>query len=215
MELDFVHRFIPASDPNSKLTLLALHGTGGDEFDLTPVAQMLAPGAAILSPRGKVLENGMPRFFRRLREGVFDLEDVKFRARELAEFLASAAAAYRFDPASLIAAGYSNGANIAAAILLLHPGAIPRAVLFHAMAPIEPEPAPDLSGVPVFIAAGRHDPIVVPAGTERLAAILRGCGAHVSLHWADGGHALSAGEVEAARQWLANTMTGKSDGQTI
>ena len=133
MELSFVHRFVPASDPNSKITLLALHGTGGDESDLVPLAQTLAPGAAILSPRGKVLENGMPRFFRRLREGVFDEKDVIFRASELAEFVTAAAAKYHFDPAGVVAVSYSNGANTAAAILLLRPqtlaGAIRTALL--------------------------------------------------------------------------------------
>jgi len=203
MELSFVHRFIPASDPNLKTTLLALHGTGGDESDLVPLAQTLAPGAAILSPRGKVLENGMPRFFRRLREGVFDEQDVIFRASELAEFVTAGAAKYHFDPAGVVAMGYSNGANIAAAVILLHPGVIPRAVLFRPMVPIQPDPPPDLRGAAVFIAAGRLDPIVPQAQTEALATLLRECGARVSLHWTDTGHGLTAEELQVAKDWLS------------
>jgi phospholipase/carboxylesterase len=203
MELSFVHRFVPASDPNSKITLLALHGTGGDESDLVPLAQTLAPGAAILSPRGKILENGMPRFFRRLREGVFDEKDVIFRAGELAESVAAAAAKYHFDSAGVVAMGYSNGANIAAAVLLLHPGVLPRAVLFRPMVPIQPDPPPDLSAAVVFIGAGRVDPIVPQTQTEALAALLRGCGAQVSLHWSHAGHGLEAEEIQAAKGWLS------------
>jgi phospholipase/carboxylesterase len=203
MELSFVHRFVPASDANSKTIVLALHGTGGDESDLVPLAQTLAPGAAILSPRGKVLENGMPRFFRRLREGVFDEKDVIFRASELAEFVKAAAAKYHFDPVGVVAMGYSNGANIAAAVMLLHPVVLPRAVLFRPMVPVEPDPLPDLGAAVVFIGAGRVDPIVPQAQTERLATLLRECGAQVSLHWSDAGHGLAAEELQAAGRWLA------------
>jgi phospholipase/carboxylesterase/glyoxalase family protein len=210
MELEFVHRFIAASNPDSRVTVLALHGTGGDESDLIPLARMVAPGAAILSPRGKVLENGMPRFFRRLREGVFDEKDVRLRAGELSEFIHSAAEAYHLDEENVIPIGYSNGANIAAAVMLLHPGAISRAVLFRPMVPLQPPQAPDLSRASVFIAAGRRDPIVPPAETERLAAMLRQYGAHVTLQWTDGGHELAAEEIEAARRWLG-TATKKHE----
>ena len=203
MELSFVHRFVPASDPNSKTTLLALHGTGGDESDLVPLAQNLVPGAAVLSPRGKVLENGMPRFFRRLREGVFDEQDVIFRASELAEFVTAGAAKYHFDPAGVVAMGYSNGANIAAAVMLLHPAVLKRAVLLRAMVPIQPDPPPDLRGAAVFIAAGRLDPIVPQAQTEALATLLRECGAQVSLQWNDAGHGLVAEDLHAAKGWLS------------
>lgn len=204
MELSFVHRFVTATDPNSKATILVLHGTGGDESDLIPLAQTIAPGDAILSPRGKILENGMPRFFRRLREGVFDEDDVRFRAGELADFVTAAAAAYDFDPAGVVAAGYSNGANIAAAVMLLHPGVISRAVLFRPMVPLQPDQRPDLASARVFIGAGRRDPIVPAAETERLAALLREYGAQVSLHWTDSGHGLAAEELQAARSWLAS-----------
>ena len=205
MELGFIHRFIPASGPARKITLLLLHGTGGDESDLLPLGQALAPGAAILSPRGKVRENGMPRFFRRLSEGVFDVEDVKLRARELAAFIRAAVAHYPLDPETIVAVGYSNGANIAAAVLLLEPGALRRAILLHAMVPLQPENPPDLAGVAVFMAAGRRDPIVAPAGTESLAGMLRDGGAQVSLHWTNEGHALAAEEITAARAWLGES----------
>jgi phospholipase/carboxylesterase/glyoxalase family protein len=196
---EFIHRFVPGTRAE---TLLLLHGTGADENDLIPLGEKLLPGAAILSPRGKVLENGMPRFFRRLAEGVFDLEDVKFRAAELAGFASHSANSYGFDPRRLIAAGYSNGANIAAAVLLLHGAIFARAVLFRAMVPLAPENAPGLSNVRVFLGAGREDPIVPGANTEALAALLQGLGAGVTLRWADAGHNLTAGDLDGARRWL-------------
>lgn len=209
MELGFIHRFVPASDPNCTVTVLALHGTGGDESDLIPLAETLVPGAAILIPRGKVLENDMPRFFRRLRE------DVKFRARELVEFIASAAAGYQFDAANLMAIGYSNGANIAAAILLLHPGAISRAVLLRTMVPIEPEHAPNLEGTTVFMAAGRRDPTIPPAETERLAAMLREYGAQITLEWNDADHRLATSDIEAARKWVHTVTIRGNDEHSV
>ncbi|HET7290297.1 MAG TPA: alpha/beta hydrolase, partial [Thermodesulfobacteriota bacterium] len=141
-EPDFVHIYVPPSDPGSPSTLLLLHGTGGDEESLVPIAERILPGAGILSPRGKVLENGMPRFFRRFSEGVFDLEDLRVRTRELAEFIAKASEIYSFDRNKLIAAGYSNGANIAASVLLSFSRVIPFAVLFHPMVPFVPDVLP-------------------------------------------------------------------------
>jgi len=209
--LGSIHRFVPGSGsgPAADLTLLLLHGTGGDENDLLPLGQHLAPGASLLSPRGKVLEHGMPRFFRRLAEGVFDQEDVARRADELAHFVARAADAYGFDPTRVVAAGFSNGANIAAALLLLHPGTLAAAALLHPMVPLEPEQAPDLSRVAVFAGAGRQDPLVRPAETERLVRLLQGYGADVTLSWQPGGHALGAAEIEAARHWLADWLARK------
>jgi predicted esterase len=200
---DFTHRFIPAGAGGPACTLLLLHGTGGNEDDLLPLGRMLLPGAALLSPRGRVLERGMPRFFRRLAEGVFDLEDLRARAAELAGFVRTAAATYAFDPARVVAVGFSNGANIAASLLLLHPGVLAGAVLFRPMVPLVPERPPDLAGVPVFIAAGRGDPIVPPEEPERLAALLRAAGAVIALHWEAAGHGLAGGEVDAAGVWLA------------
>ena len=190
---DFIHRYIPA-ESDAGATLVLLHGTGGDENDLLPLGRSLLPGAALLSPRGKVLENGLPRYFRRLREGVFDLLDLRARTHELADFLR------RFD-GPLIAVGYSNGANIAAATLVLRPEIFSGAILFRAMVPLVPEQAPDLAGKPVFLAAGRHDPIVPPENTQQLAGMLKGYGADVTLDWANAGHELTDAELEAARAW--------------
>ena len=150
-----------------------MHGTGGDENDLIPLGKTLAPSAALLSPRGKVLENGMPRFFRRLALGVFDEQDLKARTHELASFIEEASASYDLDAAKILAAGYSNGANIASSLLLLHPGLLKGAVLFHPMVPFIPEVLPDLSTLPLFIGAARHDEIVPPEQTERLATLLQ------------------------------------------
>ncbi|MFI5232565.1 MAG: alpha/beta hydrolase [Gemmatimonadales bacterium] len=195
----FVHVWKAGRSPR---TLLLLHGTGGDENDLVPLAAMLDPDAAILSPRGKVLENGAPRFFRRLAMGVFDLDDLRRRTHELADFVAAAAAEYGFDAAQVVAAGFSNGANIAAAMLLLRPESLSDAVLFRAMVPIEPDPLPSLTGRGVFLAAGRTDTMVPGENTERLAELLRACGANVELRWSPGGHGLAADDVSGARTWL-------------
>jgi predicted esterase len=199
-ELGFPHVFKPAQTAGAP-TLLVLHGTGGDEQDMLPLGG-LAPGAALLSPRGKVLEHGMPRFFRRLAEGVFDLEDLKFRANELADFIGAAAARYGFDPARVIALGYSNGANIASAIMLLRPGVLRRGVLLRAMVPLEPEPLPAIDGTRVLISNGRMDPIVSPDETERLAKLLQRAGADVEVHWQPAGHQLMPGDFAVAKTWL-------------
>ena len=199
----FVHRYFPGE---TGVTLLLLHGTGGDENDLVPLGQELAPGAAILSPRGKVSEYGAARFFRRLAEGVFDHEDLVFRSHELADFIEAAAEEYGFDPSKLVAVGYSNGANIAAGLMLLHPGLLRAAVLFRAMVPFEPEEAPDLSGMPVFLAAGRTDRMIPPENTERLAEILRAAGADLDLRWRATGHPLTYEEAAEAREWLSGVQ---------
>jgi phospholipase/carboxylesterase len=199
---DFTHRFVPGTRADG-LTLLLLHGTGGNEDDLLPLGGILAPGAALLSPRGRVLENGMPRFFRRLAEGVFDHEDLLARTHELAAWVDAAAAHYGLDRGKVVAAGFSNGANVAASMMLLHPGSLAGGVLFRAMVPFEPEAPVDLGGVPVLLGAGRGDPIVPAANTERLAEILRAAGARVTLDWRPGGHALGRAEVEDAARWVA------------
>jgi predicted esterase len=199
--LTFEHIYNPAQRSGAP-TLLMLHGTGGNEHDLLPVARMLDPSAAVLSPRGQVLENGMPRFFRRLAEGVFDVEDLKRRASDLATFTTSAAAHYGFDPDGVVAVGFSNGANIAAAVLLLHPGTLARAVLFRAMVPLVPDPLPSLAGATVLISNGRGDPIISGTETERLASLLRACGADVELAWQPGGHELTRADVATAQTWL-------------
>jgi predicted esterase len=200
--LNFTHRFVPSTAGPSAPVLLLLHGTGGSEDDLLDLGHSLLPGAALLSPRGKILENGMPRFFRRLAEGVFDEEDLIHRTYELADFIAAAAKRYTFDPRKVIAVGYSNGANIAASTLLLRPGTLRGAVLLRAMTPLIPEKLPDLTGTSVFLASGRNDPIVPTASVEQLAALLRKAKAEVSLQWSPGGHQLTAPEIDAAREWI-------------
>jgi predicted esterase len=199
--LDFVHIYRPGKTPDAP-TLLLLHGTGGNERDLLPLASELLPTAAILSPRGKVLEQGMPRFFRRLAEGVFDLEDLRARTAELGEFVTAAAAGYRFDAARVIAVGFSNGANIAGSLLLLRPAVLQRAVLFRAMVPLVPDPLPALPNTPVLISNGRADPIVPQSESERLAALLRESGADVTLAWQNAGHQLVREDLDRAREWL-------------
>ena len=200
--LDFIHRFVPASAGASAPVLLLLHGTGGNEDDMLDLGHSLLPQAALLSPRGKILENGMPRFFRRLAEGVFDEKDVIHRAHELADFIEAAAERYSFDPRKVIAVGYSNGANIAASMLLLRPAALRAAVLLRSMTPLIPEKLPDLTGVSVFLASGQNDPIVPTASVEQLAAMLRNAKADVSLQWSPAGHHLTPHELDATREWL-------------
>ena len=197
---DFIHEFVYGT---SNRTLLLLHGTGGNERDLIPLGRELDPNAGLLSPRGNVLENGMPRFFRRLAEGVFDLEDLKHRANELADFVTAAAQHYGFATDQLIAVGYSNGANIAASILLLRPEIMHRAILFRAMVPLIPDKLQDLSSVRVWIGAGDQDPIVPASETKRLAELLRRAGADVTIRFAKAGHGLTNDDLEAARHWLA------------
>ena len=196
---DFIHDFVPGS---SSRTLLLLHGTGGNERDLIPLGRELDPNAGLLSPRGKVLENGMPRFFRRLAEGVFDLEDLRYRTNELADFVMAAGQHYGFASNQLIAVGYSNGANIAASVLLLRPEIMRRAILFRAMVPLNPDTLPDLSSARVWIGAGDQDPIVPASETKRLAELLRRAGADVTIRFATAGHGLTNDDLEAARHWL-------------
>ena len=206
-----VHRWEPAAEQGQP-TLLLLHGTGGDEHDLIPLARLIAPASSLLSVRGNVLEQGMPRFFRRLREGVFDLEDLARRTGELSDFIAAASARYGFPPGDLYALGFSNGANIAASVLLTRPQALAGGILIRAMVPFEPVNAPDLRGKHVLLSQGRADPLIPAAGAERLATLLRGAGADVELAWQPGGHALAQGDVSAARRWLAD-RTGSQRSQ--
>jgi phospholipase/carboxylesterase len=207
-DLGFVHVFVPAEKLNSP-TLLLLHGTGGDERDLLPLGRELWPGAALLGIRGRVLENGMPRFFRRFAEGVFDVEDLKFRTEELAHFIDAASERYDFSKKRLIAVGYSNGANIAASLVLLHPHYLAAAVLFRAMMPFVPDLIRDFSHLSVFIGAGRSDPIVPSGQVEELAAMFESGGADVAIAWRQGGHELGEDDVRAARDWLSRDKVRK------
>jgi predicted esterase len=210
--LSFIHRFIPPKNGRSKeraiqgkafTTFLLFHGTGGNEQDLIPLAYELDKRAAILSPRGKVLENGIaPRFFRRLAEGVFDLEDLKFRTNELADFVIDAAKTYGFDLQHVIAVGYSNGANIAASMLLLRPEILSSAILFRAMVPLVPEILPDLTKKYIFMSSGLHDPIVSRQEADRLFGLFKKAGANISLNWQESGHELTMEEIRKAKEWL-------------
>jgi predicted esterase len=206
--MDFIHRFVPAEHSSSRSVLLLLHGTGGNENDMVPFGRDLDPSAALLSLRGNVLENGMPRFFRRLAEGVFDEEDVVRRANELADFIPAAAAKYEFDPATLTAVGYSNGANIAGAVFLLRPGVIKSAVLLRAMVPLTPAALPDLAATRVMICSGTRDPIIPLENAKRLTAMLRDGGADVTLRLEDAGHQLVFAEIAAAKEWLREPSRG-------
>ena len=205
-QLGFIHKFIPSEgrkDQNS-LTLLLLHGTGGDETDLIPIARMLEiTNASILSPRGKVIENGMPRYFRRLSEGIFDIKDLKFRTNELAEFVQNASKTYALNLNRIVAIGYSNGANIAASVLLLRPEILSNAILFRPMIPLVPNTLPKLSSKRVLISAGSHDPIVDSYQTKDLFDLLEKVGAKVSIQWQNSGHELTQRDIVAARKWLS------------
>ncbi|HET7657043.1 MAG TPA: alpha/beta hydrolase [Bacillales bacterium] len=186
--------------PHSR-TLLLLHGTGGNEQDLLPLANMIDSHASILGVRGNVNENGMPRFFRRIAEGVFDEEDLVYRTKELNEFLDTSAEQYDFDRERLVAVGYSNGANIAASLLFHYKKVLEGAILHHPMVPLRGIELPDMTDIPVMISAGRNDPICPPEETEELAARLKNAGAEVEVYWHDSGHQLTRSEVEKAMEW--------------
>lgn len=194
------HIFNKGKD-STKPTLILLHGTGGNELDLLPIAGRIDDEASVLSVRGNVLENGMPRFFRRLAEGVFDEEDLIFRTKELYEFLDDSAANYNFDRENMIAIGYSNGANIAASLLFHYQNALKGASLHHPMVPRKGIVLPDLSGKSVFIAAGKNDPICSPMESTELQSLFEKANAKVEIHWENRGHQLTVDEVEAAAHW--------------
>jgi phospholipase/carboxylesterase len=220
-DLGFIHRFMPpknapgserakqgATEGKTFTTFLLLHGTGGNEQDLIPLAYELDKRAAILSPRGKVLENGItPRFFRRLAEGVFDLEDLKFRTNELTDFVIDASKTYGFDLQHIIAVGYSNGANIAASMLLLRQEILSSAILFRAMVPLVPQTLPNLSGKRIFMSFGLMDPIVSLDETDRLFGLFKKAGANISLSWQESGHELTMDEIRKAREWLVHSAS--------
>jgi phospholipase/carboxylesterase len=200
----FVHRFVPGIRPGA-VPVLLLHGTGGNEEDLLPLGRAMAPGAPLLSPRGQILENGMPRFFRRLSEGVFDEADIRARAQDLVGFVAEMTERHGLGPIPPIALGFSNGANMAAAMLLLHPGSLSGALLLRPMVPLVPEEMPRLDELRVLIAAGRQDPIVRPEQSQALADLLAGAGADVTLRWINAGHALTREDLEAGERWITAT----------
>ncbi len=198
----FVHTYVPAATNDSTRTLVLLHGTGGNEEDLIPLGKALAPGAALLGVRGNVLEGSAPRFFRRLAEGVFDEDDIVLQSRALANFLEKAAEHYGFTMEGLVAVGYSNGANIAASLLLLHPNTLGGAVLFRSMLPLVPPTLPSLDGKRILMESGRMDPIVPADSVERLKHIFEECKADVSLNWNNASHGLTNPEILRASRWL-------------
>ncbi|VFJ14387.1 alpha/beta hydrolase [Candidatus Nitrosocosmicus franklandus] len=220
-DLGFKHRFIPSpplqqkqgvgssgkthghkDNQSDSLILLLLHGTGGNEDDLIQVGKMISSTASLLSPRGKVLENGMSRFFRRLAEGIFDKEDLKFRTKELADFVKEASNIYYFDTNKTIAVGFSNGANIAASLLLSFPETLSGAILFRAMVPFVPTSLPDLSDKKILLSAGVSDPIVSRSQTQNLFDLLKKSGANVTLQWQQSGHNLTEPDIVYAKEWL-------------
>lgn len=206
-DLSHIHRFVPGNR-HEATPLLLLHGTGGDENDLLPLGQAVAPGASLLSPRGQILENGMPRFFRRLAEGVFDEDDLRLRANALADFVNDARK--RYDLPAPIALGYSNGANIAAAVLQLRPDAFAGAILLRAMVPLSDPPVVDLAGKPVLIVSGQFDPIIPASNSQLLAVSLAKAGADVQHRTLPIGHQLSQADLTVAQEWLRN-VEGKTD----
>lgn len=207
-QLGFIHKFIPSNikverkGGSKKVpTFLLLHGTGGNEEDLIPVAREISSEAAILSPRGKILEDGIAaRFFRRLAEGVFDLEDLRFRTNELANFVNNASKTYGFDLQHVIALGYSNGANIASSMLLLRPEVLSAAILFRSMVPFVPNTLPDLSNKYIFMSSGLYDPIIPKQEAERLFSLFKNGGAKVSISWQNSGHELVMEDVKKAKE---------------
>ena len=201
--LTYIHKFLRGK---RNTTLLLLHGTGGDEEDMLPLGNAISPESSLLSPRGKVSENGMPRFFKRIREGVFDQEDLKFRSLELSNFVKEAAATYNFNIDSVIVVGYSNGANIATSILLLGYFRFAGAILFRPMTPLIPSKLPNLKGVQVYIAAGKLDQSVPRIDTERLVAMIQSTNAEVTLKWEADGHAVSGEEIQDAKNWFDSKL---------
>lgn len=201
-DLGFTHRFVPGQDSTAE-TIVVLHGTGGDENSLVGIAQAIAPGAAIISPRGNVLENGAPRFFKRLAEGVFDPNEVRSRGQELARFIRAAIINYNLDPGRVFALGYSNGANAASTVMFVDPGVLQGGILLRPMLVYEPPKVPDLANVSVLISAGRMDPIVPTESVERLRDILESASATVTLNWQLVGHNLVPTEMREAAEWFA------------
>jgi len=202
MQTDFIYKFIPVE--NAKGTLLLLHGTGGNELDLIPIGQQIAANFNVLSPRGKILENGMPRFFKRLGMGIFDVEDLKFRAEELADFIEEAKKEFKLK-GPIVALGYSNGANIASAILLKRTN-LTHAVLLRAMVPYQPESLPDLSGIKILILNGKDDPTMKPGESEQLKTLFARAKAQTKLQYMPGGHQLSMDDVKVVKEWLEENV---------
>lgn len=201
---DFEHLF--KAGKNEFGTLLMLHGTGGNEHDMVNLAEMIAPEYGILSPQGKVQEFGMQRYFRRFREGDIDILDYIHRTHELANWLNECLTHYEIDRELLTAVGYSNGANMAAGLLLMRPEVISNAILYHPMYIYTPEELPNLSGKRVYIGAGQLDDIAEPDSTAKLSTLLKGCRADITLRWFESGHELSTKEIADSKDWLSTAL---------
>lgn len=214
----FIHRYVPAASKaggeeserraEGRHALLLLHGTGGDENQLLELGHSLAPGAALLSPRGQVLENGMARFFRRVSEGVFDVEDLVARTHQLAAFITEAQAAYEMTGSRFVAVGFSNGANMVGSLLLLYPKLFAGAVLYRPMVPFVPDVMPDLDGVSVLVVPGERDRLVRVEESERFVQLLQWTNAFVQVEWQPGGHGLTDNDIAVAHEWLDGLMNG-------
>lgn len=202
-ELSHTYRF-ESGGPTARYALLALHGTGGDEHDLVGLARRVSPDAPIISPRGNVDEQGMNRFFRRIREGVFDLEDLALRTRELAVFIDAARDRHQVAHLPLVAIGFSNGANIAGSLLLSDTGKLAGAMLLRPMVPFEPRTSPALKGIDVLCCFGRDDTYTPPERATRLVQLFRDGGASVQSEVVNSGHALTMADVELATAWAAH-----------
>ena len=204
---DFEHVFEPG---DNGWALVLLHGTGGDRNDLVPLGRQLLPGAAIISPDGKVLENGVSRrFFKRLAVGELDIPDLLAQTDDLASFLTSSVERYGLDPGKLIALGLSNGANIAASLLFRHPGLLNAAALLRPMLPYEPDAGLDLSGTGVLIAAGGRDHYVPSSESVSLSKTLEASGAEVFMHLnPEAGHGLTEGDLVETSRWLLDRTSG-------
>lgn len=202
-ELGFIHHFIPSSGKIDEVILL-LHGTGGDENYLINIGRRISPGAAILTPRGNIFDHGSNRFCSRSPEGVFDIADVKLRTDELSDFILKSSKRYKFDVNNLSVVGYSNGASIAAGVILTHPGIIKRAVLFHPGLPLIPDILPDLSSTRALITYGDNDTIVKPGESKALANLLKKCRAQVVVYRHSKHHELEKSEIIAAKRFLAS-----------
>jgi phospholipase/carboxylesterase len=212
----FTHIFINSfhdkeydNNGRKKLTLVLLHGTGGNEEDLLFLGKEIESHASILSPRGKVLENGMPRFFRRLSEGVFDIEDLKIKTHELADFIQKCSLHYKFDLSQTIAVGFSNGANIATSMLFLRPEVIQGAILFRAMVPFIPDSLPNLLNKKILLSAGLQDPIVSRNETENLYRLFQKTNAITTLKWQPSSHNLIQEDILVAKSWISNNFPAK------
>jgi phospholipase/carboxylesterase len=208
MGTPFQHFYRPATAVSYHLLLL--HGTGGDEQDLVPLAEAIFPGAGIISPRGQVIENGAPRFFRRFAEGVLDVEDWRERSEALADFVASTCAEHEISPKTLLAVGYSNGANIAQGLLLLRPEVLGGAILLRPMFVTDDVPAKDLAGRPILLLGGTHDPITPAEDLLQIAQQLEKRGAHVTIKRVQAFHGLVQDDLVLARQWLGDNAPNET-----